>query len=151
MARAAGIGEGTIFRVFTDKEALLAACMEEALWPDDTVAHLEGIALDQPLRSRLTEAVEVMRGYEPDRGCRRGAGPRRKGGSELGRRRHGGGPATARGRAGRTPCGARRAAGTRPGRAAPRARTARRTFRLEPERLAGLFASSPNGSQDFSS
>ncbi|MEW2456650.1 TetR/AcrR family transcriptional regulator [Streptomyces albus] len=63
IARAAGIGEGTIFRVFTDKEALLAACLEEALRPDDTVAHLEGIALDQPLRSRLTEAAEVMRGY----------------------------------------------------------------------------------------
>ncbi len=63
IARAAGIGEGTIFRVFTDKEALLAACLEEALRPDDTVAHLEGIALDQPLRSRLMEAAEVMRGY----------------------------------------------------------------------------------------
>lgn len=63
IARAAGIGEGTIFRVFTDKEALLAACMEEALRPDDTVAHLEGISLDQPLADRLTEAAEVMRGY----------------------------------------------------------------------------------------
>ncbi|MGP3974780.1 TetR/AcrR family transcriptional regulator [Streptomyces sp. 8N114] len=63
IARAAGIGEGTIFRVFTDKEALLAACLEEALRPDDTVAHLEGISLDQPLPARLTEAAEVMRGY----------------------------------------------------------------------------------------
>ncbi len=63
IARAAGIGEGTIFRVFTDKEALLAACLEEALRPDDTLAHLEAISLDQPLPDRLTEAAEVMRGH----------------------------------------------------------------------------------------
>ncbi|MBO8194051.1 TetR/AcrR family transcriptional regulator [Streptomyces oryzae] len=63
IARAAGIGEGTIFRVFSDKEALLAACMEEALRPDATIAHLEGISLDQPLAARLTEAAEVLRGH----------------------------------------------------------------------------------------
>ncbi|UNS95926.1 TetR/AcrR family transcriptional regulator [Streptomyces tubbatahanensis] len=63
IARAAGIGEGTLFRVFTDKEALLAACLEEALRPDDTLAHLEGISLDQPLPDRLTQAAEVMRGH----------------------------------------------------------------------------------------
>ncbi|RCG18739.1 TetR/AcrR family transcriptional regulator [Streptomyces reniochalinae] len=63
IARAAGIGEGTIFRVFTDKEALLAACLEEALRPDDTLAHLEAISLDQPLSDRLTQAAAVMRGH----------------------------------------------------------------------------------------
>lgn len=63
IARAAGIGEGTIFRVFTDKEELLAACLEEALRPDDTVAHLGGISLDQPLAARLVEAAGVMRGH----------------------------------------------------------------------------------------
>jgi AcrR family transcriptional regulator len=63
IARAAGIGEGTIFRVFADKDAVLAACMAAALRPDDTVAHLESISLDQPLAARLTEAAEVMRGY----------------------------------------------------------------------------------------
>ncbi|MGW7003102.1 TetR/AcrR family transcriptional regulator [Streptomyces sp. NPDC054933] len=63
IARVAGIGEGTIFRVFTDKDALLAACMAEALRSDDTVAHLASISLDQPLTARLTEAAEVMRGH----------------------------------------------------------------------------------------
>lgn len=33
VARAAGIGEGTIFRVFADKDELLQACMAEALSP----------------------------------------------------------------------------------------------------------------------
>ncbi len=63
IARAAGIGEGTIFRAFADKDALLAACMAEAARPDDTVAHLESIGLDQPLTARLTEAAEVMHGF----------------------------------------------------------------------------------------
>lgn len=63
IARAAGIGEGTIFRVFPDKDTLLAACMAEALRPDDTVTHLESIALDQPLAARLTEAADVVRGH----------------------------------------------------------------------------------------
>ncbi|WP_345474670.1 TetR/AcrR family transcriptional regulator [Actinoallomurus oryzae] len=63
IARAAGIGEGTIFRVFPDKDTLLAACMAEAVRPDDIVAHLESIALDQPLADRLTEAADVVRGH----------------------------------------------------------------------------------------
>ncbi|MFI1156572.1 TetR/AcrR family transcriptional regulator [Streptomyces sioyaensis] len=73
IARAAGIGEGTIFRAFADKDALLAACMAEAVRPDDTVAHLESIALDQPLTARLTEAAEVMRGYMTRMGAIAGA------------------------------------------------------------------------------
>jgi AcrR family transcriptional regulator len=73
IARAAGIGEGTIFRAFADKDALLAACMAEALRPDDTVAHLETISLDQPLAARLTEAAEVMRGYMTRMGAVAGA------------------------------------------------------------------------------
>ncbi|WP_078893942.1 TetR/AcrR family transcriptional regulator [Streptomyces sp. NRRL S-1022] len=73
IARAAGIGEGTIFRAFADKDALLAACMAEAVRPDDTVAHLESIALDQPLTARLTEAAEVMQGYMTRLGAVAGA------------------------------------------------------------------------------
>ncbi|MFF4384925.1 TetR/AcrR family transcriptional regulator [Kitasatospora sp. NPDC001547] len=73
IARAAGIGEGTIFRAFADKDALLAACMAEAVRPDDTLAHLDSIALDQPLAARLTEAAEVMRGYMMRMGAVAGA------------------------------------------------------------------------------
>ncbi|MFD7901497.1 TetR/AcrR family transcriptional regulator [Kitasatospora sp. NPDC059722] len=63
IARAAGIGEGTIFRVFDDKDALLAACMAEVLNPDDTITHLAAIPLDQPLADRLAEAADVVRGH----------------------------------------------------------------------------------------
>src|SRR3954468_11924021 len=63
IAKAAGIGEGTIFRVFPDKDALLHACVAEAVRPDDTVRHLESISLDQPLAHRLIEAAEVIRGH----------------------------------------------------------------------------------------
>lgn len=63
IARAAGIGEGTIFRVFSDKDELLAACMDAAVRPDDTVAHLEAIVLEQPLEERLHQACEVLRGH----------------------------------------------------------------------------------------
>ncbi|MEV4514767.1 helix-turn-helix domain-containing protein [Dactylosporangium sp. NPDC049525] len=63
VARAAGIGEGTIFRAFADKDALLAACVAEALRRDDTLAHVRAIDLDQPLADRLVEAVETLRGY----------------------------------------------------------------------------------------
>ncbi|GAA2633786.1 TetR/AcrR family transcriptional regulator [Dactylosporangium fulvum] len=73
IARAAGIGEGTVFRAFTDKETLLAACMAEALRLDDTLAHIRSIDLDQPLEARLTEAVETLRGYLTRMGAVAGA------------------------------------------------------------------------------
>jgi AcrR family transcriptional regulator len=63
IARAAGIGEATIFRVFTDKEELLDACMAEALSPDHVVRELASISVDQPLAGRLTEAAEALRAH----------------------------------------------------------------------------------------
>ncbi|SDI86138.1 regulatory protein, tetR family [Nonomuraea jiangxiensis] len=63
IARAAGIGEGTIFRAFGDKDALLAACMAEALRPDDMLAHVAAISTTLPLAERLIEAAEAMRGH----------------------------------------------------------------------------------------
>ncbi|MGW6496754.1 TetR/AcrR family transcriptional regulator [Nonomuraea angiospora] len=73
VARAAGIGEGTIFRAFGDKETLLAACMAEAARPDDTLAHVAAIALDVPLEERLIEAAEALRGYLARMGAVAGA------------------------------------------------------------------------------
>ncbi|MFI2236839.1 TetR/AcrR family transcriptional regulator [Streptomyces chrestomyceticus] len=61
VARAAGIGEATIFRVFEDKEALLAACVAEALRPDALLASLAAVPLHRPLAERLVEALEAMR------------------------------------------------------------------------------------------
>ncbi|MFI9231400.1 TetR/AcrR family transcriptional regulator [Streptomyces rimosus] len=61
VARAAGIGEATIFRVFEDKDALLSACVAEALRPDALLTSLAAISLDQPLAARLVEALDAMR------------------------------------------------------------------------------------------
>ncbi|KAB2344508.1 TetR/AcrR family transcriptional regulator [Actinomadura rudentiformis] len=63
IARAAGIGEATIFRVFADKDALLDACVAEALRADHVLAELADISLDQPLPARLGEAAAAMEAY----------------------------------------------------------------------------------------
>ncbi|MFI2713488.1 TetR/AcrR family transcriptional regulator [Micromonospora sp. NPDC018662] len=60
VARAAGIGEATVFRAFPDKAALLHACVAEALRPDAALAELATISLDQPLADRLTAAAETL-------------------------------------------------------------------------------------------
>ncbi|MFD8557277.1 TetR/AcrR family transcriptional regulator [Streptosporangium canum] len=63
IARAAGIGEATIFRAFTDKDELLDACVVEALRPDHALAQLAAIPLDQPLAARLTEAAGTLQAH----------------------------------------------------------------------------------------
>ncbi|WP_415925294.1 TetR/AcrR family transcriptional regulator [Streptomyces sp. ME19-01-6] len=63
IARAAGIGEATIFRAFKDKEEVLAACTAEAMNPTHVLRELASISLDQPLADRLTEAAEAMRAH----------------------------------------------------------------------------------------
>ncbi|WP_420000435.1 TetR/AcrR family transcriptional regulator [Streptomyces boninensis] len=63
IARAAGIGEGTIFRVFADKDELLQACVQEALSPDHAVRELAAIDVTQPLPDRLAEAAEALQAH----------------------------------------------------------------------------------------
>lgn len=63
IARAAGIGEGTIFRVFADKDELLDACVVETLRPDNLIAQLADIPLDQPLAARLSDAAAAMQAH----------------------------------------------------------------------------------------
>lgn len=60
IARAAGIGEGTIFRVFADKEELLDACLAEAMNPGHALRELASISLDEPLPARLAQAAEAL-------------------------------------------------------------------------------------------
>lgn len=62
IAEAAGVAEGTIFSVFSDKESLIAAAVEAALDPGPTVERLEAIDADGPLEVRLVEAVRILQG-----------------------------------------------------------------------------------------
>src|SRR3954451_13801478 len=61
IAEAAGIAEGTIFRVFPDKESLLAAVFESALDPTTADAALAAIDPALPLADRLIAAVDILR------------------------------------------------------------------------------------------
>lgn len=63
IARAAGIGEATVFRAFTDKDELLNACVAAALRNDHVLAELDAVPLDQPLSARLTEAAATLHAY----------------------------------------------------------------------------------------
>lgn len=60
VARVAGIGEATIFRVFADKEELLDAVMTEAFRHEHVVREIASIPLEQPLTDRLEEAAEAL-------------------------------------------------------------------------------------------
>ncbi len=62
IAQAAGIAEGTIFRVFDDKTALLDAVIEAALDPAPTDAAIERHRRRaSPFEDRLIAAVEILR------------------------------------------------------------------------------------------
>src|SRR3954462_3758635 len=73
VARAAGIGEATIFRAFTDKEELLDACMAEVVRSDHVVREVGSIPLDQPLAPRLPEAADPLSAHLPRLGAMAGA------------------------------------------------------------------------------
>jgi AcrR family transcriptional regulator len=60
IAEASGIGEGTIFRVFTDKAELIDACLGAAFDQAPTLAQLAAIDPELPLEPRLVEAVTVL-------------------------------------------------------------------------------------------
>jgi AcrR family transcriptional regulator len=60
IAEAAGIAEGTIFRVFRDKEALMCAVTGAAFDPAPGLRRLAAIDRALPLRERLVAAAEIM-------------------------------------------------------------------------------------------
>jgi AcrR family transcriptional regulator len=60
IAEAAGVAEGTIFRVFPTKEELFDAVIDQEFDPEPFLAAVARIDLDQPLEDRLLEAVSLL-------------------------------------------------------------------------------------------
>jgi AcrR family transcriptional regulator len=60
IADAAGVAEGTIFRVFATKEELVDAAIEAAMDPAPLLAEIAGIDTGAPLRERMLRLTEVM-------------------------------------------------------------------------------------------
>jgi AcrR family transcriptional regulator len=57
IAESACVAEGTIFRVFADKQAVIDAAIEAVLDPAREIAAVEAIPRDLPLEERLAAAV----------------------------------------------------------------------------------------------
>jgi AcrR family transcriptional regulator len=60
IALAAGVAEGTLFRVFPDKEALITATVASVFDPTADEAEVARIAPELPLRDKLITAIEML-------------------------------------------------------------------------------------------
>lgn len=60
VAEAAGVAEGTIFRVFPSKDELFDAVLDAELDPEPFLAAVAAIDLDQPLRDRMVEVTTLL-------------------------------------------------------------------------------------------
>jgi AcrR family transcriptional regulator len=64
IAAAAGIAEGTLFRAFPDKRALLVACLQATLESETEVAQIEAIDRSLPLAEQLTSAAQAVSEFQ---------------------------------------------------------------------------------------
>jgi AcrR family transcriptional regulator len=64
LARAAGVSEGTLFNVFTDKDELLAAALESALDPAPFELAVSQIDPTQPFEQQLVAATRLHPGSD---------------------------------------------------------------------------------------
>ena len=60
IAAAAGVAEGTIFRVFASKDELVEAAIRSVFAPSRFEHDLDHVDVDAPLRERLVEMVTVL-------------------------------------------------------------------------------------------
>ena len=63
IAESAGVAEGTIFRVFPTKEALIDACLEEAFDIGPTCEALGRLDVGPDLEASVTAAVTLLQGH----------------------------------------------------------------------------------------
>jgi AcrR family transcriptional regulator len=60
VAEAAGVAEGTIFRVFPTKEELFDAVLDAEIDPEPFLAAVAQIDLEQPLRDRMIAVTTIL-------------------------------------------------------------------------------------------
>lgn len=66
IAEAAGVAEGTIFRVFSSKTELIDAAIEDAMSPDRLQSRLNAAASGQPLDAQVRAIVGVLEEHAQD-------------------------------------------------------------------------------------
>jgi AcrR family transcriptional regulator len=60
LAEAAGVAEGTLFRAFGDKDAIISAAIDRYFDPEPFRAALRGIDPDQPTVDRIRQVLQLL-------------------------------------------------------------------------------------------